>query len=49
MKPNDYAVVVGGSTMPVWLPELNAWVALIVGAVYLLPSHQTLAITITGA
>ena len=31
MKPNDYAVVVGGSTMPVWLPELNAWVALIVG------------------
>ena len=31
MKPDDIAVAVGGVSAPLWLHELNEWVALVVG------------------
>ncbi len=34
MKPNDIAIVSGGVTAPLWMPELqliNEWIALIAG------------------
>lgn len=34
MKPNDVAIVSGGVTAPLWMPELqliNEWIALVAG------------------
>ena len=31
MKPDEIAVVIGGTSMPLWLPVVNQWVGLVVG------------------
>jgi|TARA_B100000900_G_scaffold244297_1_gene207691 hypothetical protein len=31
MKPDDFAIAIGGISAPMWLPALNQWVALAVG------------------